>query len=88
MHAQHHPAEDYDVSLSEDAGNKFIFSKIGYSTVSTHLSSLDVKNLLAQISCHLNFLRKLPVRLLSHWLICSIIHCNIKLCHWPGRDLI
>ena len=40
--AQHHPAENYDVSLSEDAGNKFMFS-IDYSTVSTHLSSLDVK---------------------------------------------
>ena len=40
--AQHHPAEDY-VSLSEDAGNKFIFSSIDYSTVSTPLSSLDVK---------------------------------------------
>ena len=33
--AQHHPAKDYDVSLSEDADNKFMFSRIDYSTVST-----------------------------------------------------
>ena len=40
---QHHPAEDYDISLCEDAGNKFTFAKIDYATVLTHLSSLDVR---------------------------------------------
>ena len=39
---QHHPAENYDISLCEDAGNKFMFAKIDYATMLTHLSSLDV----------------------------------------------
>ena len=39
---QHHPAEDYDISLCEDVGKRFMFAKIDYATVLTHLSSLDV----------------------------------------------
>ena len=38
---QHHPAENY-ISLCKDAGNKFMFAKIDYATMLTHLSSLDV----------------------------------------------
>ena len=40
---QHHPAEDYDISSREDVGNKFMFAKIDYATVLTHLLSLNVE---------------------------------------------
>ena len=39
------PVEDYDkiISLCVDVGNRFMFAKINYATVLTHLSSLDVE---------------------------------------------
>ena len=41
--AEHHPARDYDISLNDYVGDKFMFAMVYESTVFTHLSSLDVK---------------------------------------------
>ena len=56
--AQHHSAGDYDVPLSEYAGNKFMFTKVDYSTVFTHLSSLDVRKSTGPDQLSSRFLRE------------------------------
>ena len=41
--AQRHPAGDYDISLNDYVGDKFMFAMVDDSTVFTHLSSLEGK---------------------------------------------
>ena len=41
--AEHHPARDYDISLNNCVGDKFMLPMVDDSTVFAHLSSLDVK---------------------------------------------
>ena len=86
--AQHYPAEDYDVSLSEDAGNKFMFSKIDYSTMSTHLSSLDVKKSTGPDQLSSRFLKEVASEVVVPLTNLFNYSLQQKLCHWPGRDLI
>ena len=52
--AQHHPAGDYDISLNDSVGDKFMFAVVDDSTVFTHHLSM-LSKLLTQTSHHLDF---------------------------------
>ena len=50
--AEHHPARNYDISLNDYVGDKFMFAMVDDS-ITYHLSVL--RNLLAQTSYRLDF---------------------------------
>ena len=41
--AQHHPAGEYDISLIDSVGDKFMSAMVNDFTVYAHLSSLNIK---------------------------------------------
>ena len=58
----------------EHVGNKFIFTKVDYSTVFTHLSSLDVKKSIGSDQLSSQFLKKVTSEIVVPLTNLSIIH--------------
>ena len=86
--AEHHPVRNYDISLNDYVGDKFMFAMADDSTVFTHLSSLSVKKSTAPDQLSSRFLKEVASEIvapLTNFLNYSLQHKVVPLawkeCH-------